>query len=234
MKQFSIGILLISTWKYNKFIDPLVSDIKKYLFSKSKVKIYLHTDSTLPHNVDNILYIEHRPWPMITLNRFDTFYSFRETYNTDYLFYIDIDTRIVDYIDEDILSDFVVVKHYKYNGRGTPETNPRSLAFIDPKDNSVYVAGGFFGGSKERFINVSKELSNNINTDLNNNIIAKWHDESHLNRYYNDKQDSIKILPPEYLYLPSNTKYKFSDPKIIPYSDKDKGFNKFEGKLTND
>lgn len=232
MNQSSIGILLISTWKYNKFIDPIISDIKKYLFPNNTKKIYLHTDSNERHDAEKILNIEHKPWPMVTLSRFETFSNFSHEYDTDYLFYLDVDSKIISAVDDDILSDFTVVKHHWFIGsKGTPETNKKSLAYIDPLKPTIYIAGGFFGGTKKRFISVSQELSNNINIDLNNNIIALWHDESHLNRYYSDNQDTIKVISSEYMYSPANKKHPLPNPKIIPFLDKEKGFDKFEGKI---
>jgi hypothetical protein len=188
----------------------------------------LHTDSTQTHDVDHQLYLEHKPWPKITLERFNTFNQHENIYSTDYLFYLDIDSEIINYITEDILSDFVVVQHHWHMGcKGSREPNPKSLAYINPSVNSIYICGGFFGGSKERFINVSKKLAYNISKDLDKGIIAKWHDESHLNHYFAYHSDTIKVLSPEYMYWPNNKKHKFENPKIIPYTNKQKGFDKF-------
>lgn len=225
----SIGILLISTWKYNKFIDPIITDIRKYFFPSSNVKIFLHTDSKEKHYTDVIIPITHQPWPLITLNRFELFFNNQNIYNVDYLFYLDVDCRVIDFVNEDILSEFTVVEHHWFMGtRGTPETNPNSLACIHPNENLTYVGGGFFGGTKLKFIEVAKQLSANIKKDMDNNIIALWHDESHLNRYVVDNYHNIKIISPQYLYSPENKKKYLPNPKIIPYLNSEKGFDKFE------
>ena len=43
------------------------------------------------------------------------------------------------------------------------------------------------------------ETPTNIYTDLGKNIIAVWHDESHLNRYFVDHKPTV-ILSPSYCY----------------------------------
>ena len=42
-------------------------------------------------------------------------------------------------------------------------------------------------------------LNKHIDQDLANNHIAVWHDESHLNWYYNTYKPQV-ILPPAYCY----------------------------------
>lgn len=219
----SIGILLISTWKYNKFIDDTIAGIRKYFFPNSIVKIFLHTDSTSDHDADVIIPIQHQPWPLITLKRYELFCCHQNKYNVNYLIYLDIDSIILGEISESILHNFFVVQHWVFmGGRGTPETNPQSKAFVNANENISYVAGGLVGGEREYFLRASKTISNNIQQDLNNNIIAIWHDESHLNRYVIDNP-STTIIDQSYM-----SKHRSCNPKIIPYYDWEKGFNKFE------
>jgi len=69
---------------------------------------------------------------------------------------------------------------------------------------------------------MSETLSANVDKDLENGIIARWHDESHMNRYFLDHEPTI-ILDPGYCY--SNC-----SGHILPYKqkilalDKDHGF----------
>ena len=51
----------------------------------------------------------------------------------------------------------------------------------------------------DAFIKMSKTLKHNIEEDLKKNIIAKWHDESQLNRYIVNKL-GVRILEPMYCY----------------------------------
>lgn len=229
MNKNKIGILLISTWKYNKFIDPTIQQIRKFFFKNSKVVICLHTDSEENHDADFTIKIEHKNWPLITLERFQTFVENQDKYDCDYLFYVDIDTKILKHVNEDILDDFVVTEHSGYVGKiGTPETNPISKAFIPKSEYTKYICGGFFGGKKETFFKVAKLLKENIEADLQKNYIAIWHDESHLNKYYSQNKNKVKILPYSYMYNGTNPQHIVSDPIMIPIHNHEKGFDKFE------
>ena len=93
-------------------------------------------------------------------------------------------------------------------GRGTPETRWESTAYISPVEKLVYYAGGFNGGKARFFLEMSAKIDRNIKKDLEYGIIAKWHDESHLNKYLMDHPPSIE-LSPAYCYPESwNLKYE--------------------------
>jgi len=224
-----IGILLISTWKYNKFIDSTIQQIRELFFKNSEVIIYLHTDSTDKHDADLIIKINHKEWPFVALEKFKTFVENQDKYDCDYLFYLDVDTKIFKHVNEDILDDFVVTEHSGYVGKiGTPETNPISKAFIPKSEYTKYICGAFFGGKKKTFLQIAKLLQENTKSDLQNNYIAIWHDESHLNKYYSQNKNKVKILPYSYMYNGTNPQYIVSDPIMIPIHNHEKGFNKFE------
>ena len=47
---------------------------------------------------------------------------------------------------------------------------------------------------------MSKVLKQNIDEDLKHNRIALWHDESHLNCFYMQHAEKVKLLSPSYCY----------------------------------
>ena len=76
----------------------------------------------------------------------------------------------------------------------TFEKNKKSKAFIPSGERKKYFAGAFQGGKSDLYIHAMQEMSYNIDTDLGQNIIARYHDESHWNRYLVDNPPKT-ILP---------------------------------------
>lgn len=199
-----IGLILISTNKYKIFVKPLIESARNFFLNNHEVTYYLFTDSDEFNDLgDDVVInkIEHLEWPMITLYRYKTFVKHKDILSTeDYLFYCDIDMRFVDNIGDEILGDLVATIHPGFlGGRGTPETKPQSTAYIHPNDELVYYAGGFNGGSSSNFLEMSEQIDKNIDIDSNNGIIAIWHDESHLNKFFT-KNKPTTILSPSYCY----------------------------------
>lgn len=82
---------------------------------------------------------------------------------------------------------WVKKEHFTY------ETNPLSKACINDGDGNTYFFGGFWGGKREKILEMCKINYDNIEEDLKNNIIAIWHDESHINRYFYDNPPEITL-----------------------------------------
>jgi len=86
----------------------------------------------------------------------------------------------------------------KYFGIGTWETNRSSAAFVPKLQRKFYVCGGAWWGKRESVEKLSHELEFKINQDLSNNLIAKYHDESHLNCWA--ANNPISLVGPEFCF----------------------------------
>lgn len=202
-----VGLLIIATNKYQKFIQPLIDSANKYFLTKEDVDVeyFIFTDTF--YNVENakrrvnIILTKHEPWPWMTLGRYHIFTKNKEELSKlDYLFYCDADMLFCDHVGDEILSHLVATQHPGYFGRrGTPETNPKSLACVHQYEYMQYFAGGFNGGTSSEYLLMSDSISTNISEDFKDNIVAVWHDESHLNRYLINNPPT-KILDPGYCY----------------------------------
>jgi len=211
----NIGLLVIATRKYNRFFNPLQSSIRKYFCPDQNVTVYLFTDEPVSVRDVVCLPIEHKPWPYITPERYHQFHRYREAFTReDFLFYLDVDMEIVAPVSTEILpteqEKWVGTLHPGFFtpwSRGAYETRPASTAYVGKHEGTRYYAGGFNGGTRPAFLEMAATLACNIDKDREKGIIARWHDESHLNRFYVDK--SIKVLSPAYCY-PESWELPFS------------------------
>lgn len=203
-----IAINVIATNKYLYFLDKLCHSISNNFDEYIKISIIVYTNMEIPPSVverNNRInfrrvHIEHEDWPYTTLKRFEYFMKDADfLLSCDYCYYIDADSMLVSKIDNDIFPESGMVGTIHpclYNGTGTPERNPDSKAFIPHEANNRYYCGGFFGGKSDQFIKMSREIMDNINDDLSRGIIAVWHDESHINKYFYDNTPEIILDHP--------------------------------------
>lgn len=197
-----VGLLIVATGQYIQFVEPLVNSAEKYFCVNHEVRYFVFTDAK-DFNHSKVTIIEHKRlgWPLDTLQRFNVYSHNKDNYkDMDYLFAVDADMLFVAPVGDEILSDRVGTQHPGFVGRrGTYETRSSSKAYIGSHEGKMYFAGGFNGGSCNEFLKMAKTITENINEDMEKNIIAIWHDESHLNRYFVDNPPTC-ILNPSYCY----------------------------------
>jgi hypothetical protein len=127
----------------------------------------------------------------------------------DCLFYCDVDMRFVAPVTEDEIfsNGITAVQHPSYVGvRGTPEDRPESTAYLP--HIRTYFAGGFVGGAAIDFLHMAATIDRNVAIDTHHGIVARYHDESHMNRYLYDHPPA-KVLTPSFCYpgLPPHQYY---------------------------
>ena len=199
-----VGLLIIATNKYVDFLQPLIESADKHFLSNQEVTYFVFTNQDLNLTSDrDIVYtqVQHREWPWMTLGRYEIFHENKAVFSEmDYLYYCDSDMLFVGNVGDEILSERVATIHPGFDGgRGTPEYRRLSSAYISPLENLVYYAGGFNGGTAENYLKMSEVISANILDDYRKNIIAIWHDESHMNRYFINHSPT-RVLTPSYCY----------------------------------
>jgi histo-blood group ABO system transferase len=202
LKADNIGLLVMATGKYIQFIKPLVVSAGKHFCKGHRVTYFVFTDSKMPPT-ENIVWISQVKlgWPYDTMMRFHAYAAQHELLETqDYLFCCDADMLFVDEVGSEILGERVATQHPGFvSMRGSYETNPLSKACIKDDEGEYYFAGGFYGGTAKEVIFLARTNADAIDDDLKHGIIAVWHDESHLNRYFIDHKPT-KILSPSYCY----------------------------------
>lgn len=203
-----IGLLVIATNKYIRFASQLWISAKKYFLPGHQVTMFVFTDSnTVPDGTIRV-FQKHLPWPGATLKRYHVFTDNRSILQgMDYLYYSDADMRFEGYVGDEILGELVATQHPGFYGKPYEifsqsfENRPESSAYMPPGAGREYYAGGFNGGS--RYLEMASVIRNWIDEDESKGIIAKWHDESYMNRYLAEYPPTV-VLSPAYCFPESN------------------------------
>lgn len=233
-KNIKIAILTIATNNYKDFLYPLVESIQNKFLTSNQKDIFVFADEDLiSDKYSNIIFnkIEHEPWPYITLKRYHYFSKIVENLaNYDMVIYFDCDLEVVQDINEFPICDLFGVVHpgiYVLGKMWDIETNPQSTAYIPPENEGIYHQGCFWGGSSSEICKMISELKDNTQIDLNNNIVAKWHDESHLNSYLFKNKNKVISMPSSYSYP---EKWQLPFEKIIIHKEKNNNqYPRFQG-----
>lgn len=213
MKKNRVALLYICTGKYDMFWKDFFLSFEKYFLKNSIVEYFVFTDAKniyMENECARIHKIKQKPleWPYTTLLRFDIFYPIINNLKEfDYVFFMNATMICSQRITEEeflpIEEDLLVVQHPVYYDKKPKEypydRNKESLAYISENEGKYYVCGGVNGGKAKAFIELIIELRDRTKIDLQNKVIARWHDESHLNRYIIDNPN-YKMLSPSFCY----------------------------------
>ena len=227
-----ICILTIATNKYIQFVEKLLDNIDDNFLNGHEINCLLFTDHEIEESSDNvkISQIEHEDWPMPTLKRYNYFVKEKDfILHHDYCYYFDVDMAVIDKVGDEVFSDLVATMH-PWQSLMPPEErsydrNPKCSAYIPyGKEPELYYAGGFNGGRTEKFIEMAEVIAERVSDDLEKGVIAKWHDESHLNKYLLDNPATLSLTPnycfdeqflDKRVMLAEGVPYPFQEPKII-------------------
>jgi hypothetical protein len=225
--MINIGILYIAIGRYNVLFKEFYISSETYFLPGCEKKYFVFTDSkdyfTENFPSKNIVLIKTKnlTWPFSTLLRYKLFYENRFIFdNISHLIFCNANLKFLDYVPlDDIFANkalFATLHPGFYNK--TPlklpyERNPHSTAFLPKLPSSIYVCGGFNGGLKEDFLKLSFAINANIQADLEKDIIARWHDESHFNKFVANNINSFHIIDQSYCCPEYNLSIK--NPKII-------------------
>jgi hypothetical protein len=87
----------------------------------------------------------------------------------------------------------------RFGGLGDWETRKTSTAFVPRGERRTYVCGGTWMARRDVFVSICRELSNSTALDESRNVVAKWHDESHLNRFQAER--NYTVLSPSWCFV---------------------------------
>ena len=226
-----VAISFLGTGKYLNFLPQYYQNIEEYFLPNTKKTILAFTDGELDETPKNIKVFpqEHLDWPYITLKRFEIINKAREIIsNHDWFVFIDGDALVVDRIDEE---DFFTDKplfgvhhpchylkmppHNQYPGAYEITENCNAAVDLEKYQPKVYYQGCFWGGRTPEVCAMIDELEYRVGDDLKRNVVALWHDESHLNKYFIENPDLVHTYGPEYAFPEVFKDQCTFEPKIV-------------------
>lgn len=200
-----ICVITIATGRYIQFVEKLLESIEDNFLEGHEISCLLFTDNDMEEVSENIRVskIEHKTWPEPALKKYNYIYSEKEfLQDFDYAYLFDSDVYFVDKVGDEVLEDLVGVLHpykiledksvYPY------ESRKESTAYVSDENRNKYYAAAFTGGKVKNFLEMAKTISERVSNDEKNGLIAVWHDESHLNKYFNECPPTA--LSPSYMF----------------------------------
>lgn len=224
LPKYKVGLMFICiNQPYWPYADPVIQGVRQFFLPEHEVEVMMWNDvSQYPEakdvkfGADTLFPTESVEWPYPTLMRYHFFLQQEEYLKKfDYLFYLDLDMRIVNVVGDEILGQgLTAAEHPMYSTRPNLwppyEPNPDSASYIKrpgmfineggkPRFKPLYYAGGFQGGPTDQFIEAMKGTAKLIDTDLDKGYIPVWNDETAWNKYLSDNPPST-VLSPSYVY----------------------------------
>jgi hypothetical protein len=216
-----IAVVLVATGAtYRKFLETLVPQIHQNF--QFETKIILVSDVHEWPDVNHVHRVDHLPFPLPSLFRHYWMAQMESHLSQfDYVYYLDVDSEVLQPIGEEILRPVIAVRHWCWPTRDlTPrapfERDRGSQAFVDATTAQGYFQASFQGGETNRYLAANRTIAKRINVDLMNGAkgtggrIACWYDESHWNRYVNEHYGEFHILGPEYALGPTSWSFAAS------------------------
>lgn len=221
-----VAILYICTGLYSQFFKDFYESSEKYLLQGSEKHYFVWTDDG--HLADGrsnvtLYHKECAGFPADSLFRFEMFLQAEEELKKyDYIYFFNANAMFVHPVGEEILPDETGLsmsvwpqqrrRHHMFYPY---ERNKKSTAYVAPYGHYYYYyAGGFLnGGSRDAYLQMIRTLSANIRDDYHRGIVARVHDESHINAYL--RTHPCKRYEGRDLCLPEEWMRPGEDPKII-------------------
>ncbi|MEV6638319.1 hypothetical protein AB0M54_47155 [Actinoplanes sp. NPDC051470] len=220
-----MSIVLISTGPWRVFLEPALASIRRNLLPGRNRRIVLFTDDVTNVDPDVVGFqIPHLDWPYNTLFRYHYIRAALDGLPPeDLVVYIDADMMVATEVGAAELlpagKTYFGVQHPHFGwSEGPFEANPGSAAWVDRAhaDITEYWQACFWGGRARETTTMVRRLADGVAQDVDNGLVAVWHDESHLNRYFIEHKDDVHTLPPSFAF-PEGEERKYS-PRILHVS----------------
>ncbi len=210
-----IGILYICTGPYVVFWNAFYESFEQHFLPETEKHYFVFTDAkelyAANHNERiHLIMVEQEPWPLPTLLKYHIFLKQeKQLLKMDYLYQSNANIICEKTVTEEMFLPqekdrplfFTIHPGYQNEKpyRLPYERRKISKAYVPYNAGKQYVYGAMNGGTATAYLEMIKQVEKQIEEDLKKGIIAKWHDESHIN-HYAAGHHNYKILSPAYCY----------------------------------
>ena len=191
---------------YTAYYEGFLGNMKDMFFPGHDIQFFIVSDDktlrTYPFTIFHYVNSDDGVWPIAALNKFKYFLQFpaEVVKSCDYIFFMKSNARCYEKIIFPLSADYVFTQHYWFVNKPysllTLEKDAASQACVpyEAGKKYTYVGGGLYGARTGCFVEMSRMLEKNTDTDFANKHIAVWHDESHLNWFYNVNRPANVML----------------------------------------
>jgi hypothetical protein len=224
-----IAILYVALGRYELFWPEFAASSRRYFCPNADRHWYVFTDSAAIRSASDLTVLrqDFLGWPFSSLYRYHMFRRVRDAIaGSDRVVFFNANAAMLspitpdEFFGEDAAIELVAGRHpgchqpsgfvYPYEGRS------ESSAYVD--HGTDYFQGCINAGRGDAFAKMVDDLSAAIDHDLERGLVARWHDESHWNRYVLERQSarpaSVHVLESNFL-APSDVEWPLPQPARI-------------------
>ncbi|XP_034022139.1 alpha-1,3-galactosyltransferase 2-like [Thalassophryne amazonica] len=213
-KETSVALTVFAVGRYlDVYLKNFLNSSEHHFMVGLPVTYYVFTD--IPEKVPDMklakqrslkfIQVErHSRWQDISMMRMKAISDVIDSdirYHCTHVFCFDVDQVFAGRFGSEALGQSVALLHAYYyhlpKRLFTYDRNPKSRAYMETGD--FYYHAAVFGGSWQHVKDLTKACYHSIMEDKQNNVEARWHDESHLNKYLWLNKPS-RVLSPEYCW----------------------------------
>lgn len=216
MQPLRIGFITYATGPYNDFVHALWRSIEQHAFRDHEVHLFVFTDraneTALLGDRVHARQQARVGWPFDSVGRHFLYRDAAAWYaEMDYMLSVDADSILTSALDTTVLGERIAtVQAWFYAHPTSYWTNDRRLtvagtrysaAYIADSEACCYFTGSLFGGSRLSFTALMRETTRLALIDFGANPprVARWHDESYLNRVFINLPPTV-VLRPHFMY----------------------------------
>ena len=221
-KHTRIGIIYIAIGIYDEFWKDFYPSCQCYFCPDAHKGFEVFTDSSRLQkmNLENVIWhpVKDRGfiYNVSAKSEFICKIANRLKEKYDYVFFLNGNFKFVEPIySYEVLpskeNDYITALSFDFNKNKTSDElpydrNPECLAYMEPGTGKYYYQGGFYGGRTSEILQMSDWIKQRIEIDLSKKVIARWHDESYVNKYLSNYNP--RILNETYAFVEENMKYR--------------------------